>query len=458
MVDEPVAPTPSRPQEPAGTTTMKLEVSAKTYRLKSKEAIAKDVLTTVQNVGIAAIAVVLAIGKLNEGQNIDENTLLVIISICIFIILIIAAVYLWEKIQDATSFSITTDNTGLTLQEHKKEIVTIAWDKVVSFEDYKVRGVDGTRKVDINLREQLRDRDELKEVIEKNAAESITKHLVLRFRQEGKLTLGIVDITQKGLLFKEQFIPWEDIADIDIDEDKIVRIIMSSFKLRRIAPVSKIPNYSTLVELVRNQRPGARAIERPEPGTPRAEDFERAVFISYAWGGQSEELVNQIDRSLQARGIKIVRDKRELEFKGSITEFMKRIGKGNCIIVVISDKYLRSPNCMFELVEIADNKQFHDRIFPIVLADANIYDPVQRLDYVKYWEDKLVKLDQAMKGVGQANLQGIREDMDNYDRFRDKISGLTSILKDMNTLTSDIHQESNFSELYERIEKRQRTL
>ena len=45
------------------------------------------------------------------------------------------------------------------------------------------------------------------------------------------------------------------------------------------------------------------------------------------------------------------------------------------MIVVVSDKYLRSPNCMFELVEIAENQQFHDRVFPIVLVDANIYDP-----------------------------------------------------------------------------------
>ena len=76
---------------------------------------------------------------------------------------------------------------------------------------------------------------------------------------------------------------------------------------------------------------------------------------------------------------------------------MERIGQGNCVIVVVSDKYLRSPNCMFELVEIAENKQFHDRIFPIVLADADIYDPVKRLGYVKHWEAKRAELAAAMK-------------------------------------------------------------
>lgn len=69
----------------------------------------------------------------------------------------------------------------------------------------------------------------------------------------------------------------------------------------------------------------------------------QSIFISYAWGGEREEIVNQIDKSLQERGVKITRDKRDLGYKGSIKEFMERIGKGNCIIVVISDKYLRSP-------------------------------------------------------------------------------------------------------------------
>ena len=182
--------------------------------------------------------------------------------------------------------------------------------------------------------------------------------------------------------------------------------------------------------------------------------YQPGVFISYAWGAEREDIVNKLDQSLGQRGIKIIRDKRDLGYRGSIQEFMERIGRGDCVIVVVSDKYLRSPNCMFELVEIAENKQFHDRIFPIVLPDANIYDPVKRLEYVSYWEAKRTELAEAMKKVDPANLQGIREDIDNYTRFREKISGLTSILKDMNTLTPEMHSDSDFEALYTAIEKR----
>ena len=47
------------------------------------------------------------------------------------------------------------------------------------------------------------------------------------------------------------------------------------------------------------------------------------VYISYAWGGESERIVNELDADLQTRGIMVVRDKRDLGFKGMIRDFME---------------------------------------------------------------------------------------------------------------------------------------
>ena len=181
---------------------------------------------------------------------------------------------------------------------------------------------------------------------------------------------------------------------------------------------------------------------------------EKQVYISYAWGGESERIVNQLDADLQSSGIALIRDKRNLGFKGMIRDFMQQIGRGAAVVVVISDKYLRSPNCMYELVEIARNKDIYDRIFPIVLSDANIYDPVSRIKYIKHWEDKIKELDEAMKMVSGANLQGIREEIDSYDEIRDNISNLTFLLKDMNTLTPEMHENSNFAAMISALKKR----
>jgi hypothetical protein len=183
-------------------------------------------------------------------------------------------------------------------------------------------------------------------------------------------------------------------------------------------------------------------------------DSNRQVYISYAWGGESERVVDAIDADLKGRGIVVVRDKRDLGYKGMINDFMQEIGRGHAVVVVISDKYLKSPNCMFELVEIVKNKDVRDRIFPVVLQDADIYNPVNRIRYIKHWEDKLKELDAAMHSVSATNMQGVREEIDTYDAIRDHVAGLTFMFKDMNTLTPEMHENSNFSVLIASLEQR----
>lgn len=189
---------------------------------------------------------------------------------------------------------------------------------------------------------------------------------------------------------------------------------------------------------------------------------EQSVFISYAWGEETSEreaIVNQIDKSLQKRGLKIIRDKRDLGYKGSIRKFMERIGEGDSIIVVISDKYLRSKNCMYELVQISKNKQFADRVFPIILSDAKIFDAGDRVDYIEHWEKEKERLNKKIRELSDfSNLQSIQEELNDYDDFRDEIDGLTGILKDMNTLNPAMHKDSDFSELFTAIEKRMKEL
>jgi hypothetical protein len=191
-------------------------------------------------------------------------------------------------------------------------------------------------------------------------------------------------------------------------------------------------------------------------------EYEQKVFISYAWGEETSEreaIVNQIDKSLQKRGLKIVRDKRDLGYKGSIRKFMERIGEGDSIIVVISDKYLRSKNCMYELVQVAKNKQFADRVFPIILSDAKIYDAGDRLDYIEHWEKEKARLNKKVRELSDfSNLQSIQEELNDVDEFRDEIDELAGLLKDMNTLNPNMHRDSDFSELFTAIEKRMKEL
>ncbi len=176
------------------------------------------------------------------------------------------------------------------------------------------------------------------------------------------------------------------------------------------------------------------------------------VFLSYAWGGESETIVNELDAAFKQKGIVLARDKRDLGFKGMITAFMQKIGEGNAVVAVISDKYLKSPYCMFELLEIYRNLNFQQRIFPVVMQDANIFDPIPRLQYLKYWEDKKKELDDAITQFGVDAITVIGDDYKMYKKIFDNYGDIINILKDINSLTPDIHRSNNFETLIEAVE------
>ncbi|WP_375329448.1 HEAT repeat domain-containing protein [Microcystis sp. BLCC-F210] len=185
---------------------------------------------------------------------------------------------------------------------------------------------------------------------------------------------------------------------------------------------------------------------------PLSQPMNQQVYISYNWQEDSNEMANQLVQAFAAKGIEIIRDKTHTSYKDSIKNFMRQIGRGKCVVAVISDRYLKSENCMFELVEIARNGDFYQRIFPIILPDARIYNDFERIDYLKYWEDEKAKLQAKYKQLDLVNTNSIMATLNLYDEIRGNIDNLTNILKDMNTLNIDLHRQSEFADMIKAVE------
>ena len=180
-----------------------------------------------------------------------------------------------------------------------------------------------------------------------------------------------------------------------------------------------------------------------------------SIFISYAWNSESEKIAELIEKEFQRRDIYIVRDKSNLPYTGRIKEFMGQLGQGKYVILVVNDKYLRSENCMFELLQVFKNKDFYERIYPIVLEDAKIAKASDRLDLVKFWEEEAKKLDSKIRELNElSNIQSVTDDLNLYTDIRNNIARLTGILKDMNTLSINQHLNSGFQQIYELINEK----
>ena len=163
-------------------------------------------------------------------------------------------------------------------------------------------------------------------------------------------------------------------------------------------------------------------------------------------------MVKLIEAEFRNKGIRIIRDKQDLGYKGRIKEFMDQIGQAEYVILIISNKYLKSKNCMYELLQIYNNKDFHNRIFPILLDEVKISETNDRVEYIEHWQKETKNLDASLRRLDeQSKSDDLRDDLKTYEEIRNNIGKLTSILSDINTLSAQQHVASDFKQLYELI-------
>ena len=71
------------------------------------------------------------------------------------------------------------------------------------------------------------------------------------------------------------------------------------------------------------------------------------IFISHSWNDNGLNVADELERCLQEKGFAVMRDNRAIGYKGLIKEYMQRLERGKCIILVLSDQYFKSPNFIY---------------------------------------------------------------------------------------------------------------
>jgi Leucine-rich repeat (LRR) protein len=176
----------------------------------------------------------------------------------------------------------------------------------------------------------------------------------------------------------------------------------------------------------------------PEDAAPeRAMEFTMppsdkiSYCVSYAWNDESTVIVDRLCREAEHREIKILRDTNGLGIGESITKFMKKLGARDRVFVILSDKYLKSPYCMSELLEVWRNckeelEVLRQRIRVYHLPSAKMMTPLERLECAAYWDDELQKLDEVVRKRGPGLLAGA--DLERYKRMREFVHHVGDML------------------------------
>jgi len=177
--------------------------------------------------------------------------------------------------------------------------------------------------------------------------------------------------------------------------------------------------------------------------------MDNKIFISYCWSNES--VVDEIDESFAKDGVTLVRDKRNTEYKDSFKEFMKKIRSTDSVLMVVSDAYLKSRNCMYEVLETLKDENYKDRIYPIVLPDAKIYSPAERLEYLEYWKTEYSSLKESLSKYSPEEVISISTDLKIMRDINGSIVDFISIVSDLKNIPLDILKKSQFSEIKQKF-------
>jgi hypothetical protein len=131
------------------------------------------------------------------------------------------------------------------------------------------------------------------------------------------------------------------------------------------------------------------------------------IFLSYS--SNDENIANTVSNmfdSIKHHGIELIRDKDSLRFMQDIKKFMQSIRDRDYALLIISDSFLKSNNCMYEITELIKEENYKNKILVLVDKSTQINNIKIINDYLVFWQDKCKELKDEilrLEPVNQAN-------------------------------------------------------
>lgn len=198
------------------------------------------------------------------------------------------------------------------------------------------------------------------------------------------------------------------------------------------------------------------------PAEPKSD--VTTVFLSYCQ--RDSDIADLIENSLQPSiegKAKISRDIRDVEYHESFKKFMQSIEKHDYVIMLISDNYLKSRNCMFEVMEVVKDSQYQKKLAFIVLSDADsqyyktaptesigakVYTFDGQTQYTLFWGEYEKSLQTQIDEIGNPTraIQQIKE-MSIIQRILLDLPEFMEFIKDAKGVPLTEHISNNFKDI-----------
>lgn len=155
------------------------------------------------------------------------------------------------------------------------------------------------------------------------------------------------------------------------------------------------------------------------------------VHVTYKHDKEHDAAVSQLEVGFMKNKIKYSIDKDDIKYRDDIEAYEKEIGNSDRVVMFITDGYLKSLACMFEMTCIFDNKDFVERIYPIVHL-KDIQRDFSGLSTIKeHWISQKEQRIKAIEKSGSSEF--IQNELAKIERLLEKLDILWTYIVNINT-------------------------
>ncbi len=174
------------------------------------------------------------------------------------------------------------------------------------------------------------------------------------------------------------------------------------------------------------------------------------IFISYNWN--LKESAQKLYDFLKFNGYSPSMDDHNLRYKDKLSTFMESIRSSDFSILIISDEYLKSENCMTEVLHLLKDADFHKKVLPIRDSNLKIFKTSDRLKYLHYWNSQVREKEEMLKGLDQTNAIEELKKLRTAKYIQQNILDFLVEIADMLTYTIEEQESKSYKDILGYIE------
>ncbi len=177
---------------------------------------------------------------------------------------------------------------------------------------------------------------------------------------------------------------------------------------------------------------------------------EPKIFLSYCH--KDKEIADRLDKFFITKNILLTRDVRDALPYSNLIKYMKTIRDHDYVISLISDAYLKSTNCMFEVIQFIQEKKYIEKIFPIIIDKKDdIFNKEKHINYISFWQNKYKRFRIKINKLENTGTAQSHMELDKIDKIQSNIGEFLNKIAELKCFPLDELENTNYKAILDKI-------